>query len=245
MSRVHLVFVAIMAPGRTSEVAVADSTMAHILDDCLLHGSSLESMARYSKVNFRLRQDWPGLFANRQLLHDLLSSTNGRVVQQVSFVRQVDAWRISQPTVSGNFSDAEKLCYRIRCMMAHIVAAKKGGRRPPHRYAKLSGVLDCVPADAPVPAIADDMPLDEDDEISVASPVLEDGEVQQEQLPDRPIVLCSSQSECEIVPSPAVDLSDLERELFTPAKKSRAAGETPPKLACAHLSDDQVALPFD
>ena len=204
-----------MPRGRSAEVVLPDDVARRLLENNFLKIASISSMAVYDKPDFRKRQSWHGLFLNRAMLSELLQATGGKIPQQVSLCRHIDSWRVHCATVTGNFSDVERMAYRIRVMVSHLISAQRSSRMPPIRYDCVKALLQVIPADA-VAVESEAQPVEECALVVAAVPCL-DVSSDSEELEDTPCQLVSS------TPSKGPDLDDLELALFTPSKVSKPA----------------------
>ena len=219
-----------MPSGRACEICLADDVARRVFDNNLLMVGDIQAMAKYDKVCFRARQCWHDIFANRALLSELLQASNGQVPQQVCLCRQLDAWRVHIATIKGNYQDVERLAYRLRVMCSHLIQARRGGRNPPLRYDCLKALLSmvCIKVAKHVPEDEPPCALQDEAQEILPGPA-------SDRLDDE--IMISSDDESSIASLEIVDehiaVSDLERDLFTPAKSSPLASTkaTPEKVA--------------
>ena len=129
--------------GRHPEADLDDKVARQILEANISKKSTVDSIAEYSQLGMRRRGPWSELLKHRSLIGDLFAASNGLLVKQVGFGRQVAGF-LRDAGIPHCADDVEKILYRVRCMMAHALDHKRNGRKPDLRHAAFNAVLDGI-----------------------------------------------------------------------------------------------------
>ena len=121
------------------------TTSADLLDadvdaasDRHVRASALDP-AKLSK--FPRKDTWTSANVHFGLLSEALEKSGGRVLKQVGFTRQLNAWLIRHGA-SWKLVDVERAAYRARQLLQKVLSYRRDGKRAPRRHSQCQILID-------------------------------------------------------------------------------------------------------
>ena len=187
-------------------VDLDDGVAAGLLQNHLLVADSSAPFA-YPKQDMKQGISWPGMWKHRLFLDDMLDATQGHMLRQKRWGRQLSSFCAHQ-NIKIDEAKVEQGAYNVRVMLSHLRNCKLKCVKPPKQYGPLQALLAKMVVDdegegTPKTGGEDD---DDDDDVQIVP------------VPAPPLVDVSSEDEPMKSTKAATTLEDFEQlsqELFS------------------------------